>query len=367
MQPRLTRSPVRFLSWLAKAIGWLWLGGWWSASAFAATYQAGPWSLDVTLRADKPRILLGEPTSLSFVVRNLSDDDLQILVGGDYGNDLGRPSSFQVRVRRNDGQWVDQPKVGFSKGGLVGPQPLPAGGTYAFRLFLPHWATLETHGSYIVSARRTLQILRPGTGARFTKETTMDVDTETQATLEVEPRDPAALGKLIQEYGEQMVRAAGGPEGDAAVLALSWVDDPRVVRYFQEAFAIRSYTLKFIALHVMGKFSTEDAFAGLQAGMQTKASDFDSASGEQSSQTAANIRMVAAGALSRCKHPKARSFLLAQRHDESEGVRIAIVHVLGAMPPAEAIPLLQEMAEDKSPRVREEAQRYLALLRGVAK
>jgi hypothetical protein len=367
MQSRLATTAHGYFSRLGNALRWIGLITSFGGAAFATTYQAGPWSVDVTLVTDKPRILLGEPTSVSFVVRNLSEENLAVLVGGDYRNELGRPSSFEVRVRRSDGQWVDQPKVGFSMGGIVGPQPLPAGGAYTFRLFLPHWATFETHGSYTVSARRTLQLLRAGSGMNFTKETTTDVVTQAEVKLEVEPRDPAALGELIKEYGEQMVRAAGGPEGDAAVLALAWIDDSRVVPYFRRALAIRSYTLKFIALHALGKFSTDEAFAALQAGMQAKPADFDAASGEQSFQTAATIRAVAAGALSRCKHPKARQFLLEQRHDTSEGVRITVLHVLGAMPSAEAIPLLQEMTQDKNPRVREEAERYLALQRTTPK
>ena len=59
-------------------------------------------------------------------------------------------------------------------------------------------------------------------------------------------------------------------------------------------------------------------------------------------------------------------FLVAQRHDESEGVRITVVHALGRMPPAEGWPVLQEMTRDPSPRVSDEARRYLTLLRPPA-
>ena len=326
----------------------------------ATTYQAGSWPLEVTLVPDKHAILLGEPTSVSFIVKNLSREDLQILVGGDYQNELGRPSSFQVRVRRSDGRWVDQPKVGFSTGGLIGPKPLPGGGSYVFRLFLPHWATFEIPGTYTVSCKRILQVLRADVGREFARHPTTDVLTEAQVTLEVEPRDPAALGLLIEEYGETMLRAKGEKEGDAAVLALAWIDDPRVVPYFSRALATRSYTIKFIALHVLGKFGTDEAFAALQAGMKTSAADFDTGSAGQAVRNAANIRTAAAGALRRCTHPKAREYLLAQRHDDAEGVRVTVLHVLGAMPAAEATPLIREMAEDQSQRIRDEAQRYLA-------
>ena len=49
----------------------------------AVTHRAGPWPMEVTVVADQPVIMLGEPTWLSFTVRNLSEENLQILVGGD--------------------------------------------------------------------------------------------------------------------------------------------------------------------------------------------------------------------------------------------------------------------------------------------
>jgi hypothetical protein len=303
--------------------------------------------------------VLGEPTSVSFVVRNLSTEPLQLLVGGDYQNELGRPASFQVRVRRRDGQWVDQPKAGFSIGGLIGPKPLPAGETYVFRLFLPHWATFETHGEYTVSCKRTLQLLRGESGAAFVKSDTTDVVTEADANLNIEPRDPVALGKIITEHGEKMLQARGEAEGDAAVLALAWIDDPRVVPYFAQALGLPSYALKFVALHALGKFDTEEAFAALQRGMRTTAKDLDSASGAQAVLSAANLRVAAASGLLRCGHPRAREFLISQRQDEAEGVRIIVLHALATLPADAAIPVLDEMLRDRSERVRNEAEKYL--------
>jgi hypothetical protein len=112
----------RTLAWCLAALGA-------QALLEAAPFRAGPWPLDVTLTPDRPVVMLGEPAWLSFTVRNLSNDNLRILVGGDYGNELGRPSSFEIKTTRSDGQWVSQPDVGLSSGGLIGPETLPAGGT----------------------------------------------------------------------------------------------------------------------------------------------------------------------------------------------------------------------------------------------
>jgi hypothetical protein len=326
----------------------------------AAVFRAGNWSVDVSVAPEKPVIMLGEPTWLAFTVRNLTTEPLQILVGGDYRNDLGRPNSFQVRTTRSDGKWVSQPDVGLGTGGLVGPKDLPASGTYVFRLFVPHWATLVERGTYSIACRRTLNLLRPGTD--FRKEPTVDVDVDAKTTLQVDARDDERMGELVRGWGDTMLRADGGKEGDDAVLALAWVNDPRVVPYFRRALSIRSFALKFIAVQALAKFSTDEALEGLKSATQARVTDFDYALGEQRPELAANLRAAAAGALSRCPHPRAKEFLVAQRHDESENVRVAVVHALSRIPSAQALPLLQEMSRDPSPRVSEEAKRYVAKL-----
>ena len=341
-------------------VGWLVCGP--VANLPAATYQAGPWTVDVALLADQPTIMLGEPTWLSFTVTNRSADDLQILVGGDYQNELGRPGSFQVKTVRRDGKWVSQPDVGLQTGGLIGPKVLPAGGHYTFRLFVPHWATFRETGSYTISCRRTLQLLRPPPDGDFRKVPLEDIVTDARTILEVQPPDHERMERLVQELGETMLRAEGNKPGDEAVVSLAWIDDSRVVPYFRRALDIRVYALKFVAVHAVAKFATDEALEVLKTAMRTTVSDFDYASGEQQPGLAANIRTAAARALTRCRHPRAREELIAQRHNEMEGVRIAVVHAVARMPPAEAVPLLQEMTRDQSEHVSGEAKRYLAVL-----
>lgn len=332
-------------------------------SSFAATFRAGSWPLEVSLAPDQPVVMLGEPAWLSFTVKNLSGENLQILVGGDYGNELGRPASFEVKTTRSDGKWVSQPDVGPSSGGLVGTEDLPAGGSYVFRLFMPHWAAFTETGKYTIACRRTLQVFRKvPDGADLRRQPTIDVIADARTTLQLEAPDSTGMGRLITELGEAMVRAGGNKPGDEAVIALAWIDDPRVVPYFRAAFALRSYALKFIAVQVFGRFGTEDAFEGLRLAMQTRATDFDSARGEPLPELAAKIRAAAAGSLSRSKHPQAREFLINFRRDEVENVRITVLHAIGRLPPAQALPLVREMADDPSPRVSEEARRYVAAL-----
>jgi hypothetical protein len=332
------------------------------ASLHGTVFQAGEWPVEVTVAADHPTIILGEPTWLSFTVANLSNEPLQILVGGDYQNDLGRPASFTVRVVGRDGKWVPVPDAGRGTGGLIGPRDLPAHGRYVFRLFLPHWATFTEAGTYEIICRRTLQLLRPAADGAFARQPTSDIAVEVRTTLGVLPRDSLRMKAVIDELGKQMLEADGEKPGDEAVIALAWIDDPRVVPYFIRALEIRSYTLKFIAVRLFGRFATEEALAGLKSALALTAADFDGVTPEKSAELAARIRSAAVDALARSGHPQARELLVAQRRDPAERVRLSVVRAVGRMPRAQSVPLLQEMAKDGSAEVRAEAKRHLGSL-----
>lgn len=331
----------------------------------AGTFTAGAWQLDVTVAPEQPAIMLGEPGWLAFSVRNLTEENLQILVGGDYRNALGRPDSFKVRVVRDDGTAVAQPAAGFNMGGMVGPQALPARGTYTFRLFLPHWATFDAAGSYVITCERKLEILQAQPGKSFGELKPAEVEVMARTTIQVIPRDDTAMGEVIRRLGERMIANVASDDARGAARELAAIDDVRVVPWFCQAVDSKSYDMRFIGLRALSKFASDEAFEAIKRGMATRGSDFDPSSAtrpELLEQSAANVRHAAVIALERSKHPDARAFLLAQRHDSYVGVRISILHVLGKMPPDEALPILREMSSDENERVRDEAERYIALL-----
>src|SRR5579885_2348941 len=87
-------------------------------------------SIETALVPEKATVMIGEPAYLSFVVNNLSDQGLQIAIGGDYRNALGRPESFKVIVIAKNGDKVPQPDAGPGFGGVLGTGKLPAKGSY---------------------------------------------------------------------------------------------------------------------------------------------------------------------------------------------------------------------------------------------
>ena len=129
------------------------------SSADSQTYKTlDGHDFSVTVRADKPTIMLGETTFLTFEVKNLSDTRLSFGDGGDYRNNIGRPDSYRVTVVCDDGKSVPQPRVTLWMGGLFGMQAVPVNGSYVRKLFVPHWVTFEEPGTYTVTVTKTLGI-----------------------------------------------------------------------------------------------------------------------------------------------------------------------------------------------------------------
>lgn len=324
------------------------------ARAAAQTYDVGGRTVEVALSADKPSVMLGEPVYLSFEVRNLSGEDLQVMVGGDYRNALGRPESFRVEVVGEDGRAVPQPDAGMGMGGLSSGQKIPAGGKYVFKLFLPHWATFDAPGEYTISCRRSLSLAEYG--ADFSdKAAWRSVDVEAATKVRVTPRDDAALGEVIESWAGELSQGMSAKENyvensaraSRAVKALAAIDDPRTVKHLTAVMESDSGSfdgLKFEASRALARYETGAALAALKAA----ATDKDD-----------NVRHAVANALSAGKHAGAFDQLLSMRRDSNYAVRLTVVHALGKKNSDESAALLRVMAGDENEMVRREALRYL--------
>lgn len=327
----------------------------------AEFYEVGGHQIEVTLTPEKPTVMLGEPLFLSFKVQNHSDIDLQVLVGGDYRNALGRPNSFTVAVTNADGKSVPQPSAGMSFGGLFGPQKLPAKGNYSFSLFLAHWATIKEPGIYSVVAQRTLRIGKY-TGNWDFKDKADNVEAQASTQIEVVPQDKEKMGALISNLGDTIM-GVDIDKAEAAAYRLSAINDERVIPIFIKALDRRNYDLKYKSLRALEKYDTDEAFQGLKKGMETQGKDIaGAATPVVAAEVAGLIRNTAAWSLSNSRNPQALPFLISKRHDSEYGVRLRVVQVLNRVPSAQAIPILQEMARDTNKSVSDEAKRYLEML-----
>jgi len=326
----------------------------------AEIVEINGWKLEVSIKMEKAVVMMGEPTWFTFRVHNHSTDDLEVLVGGDYQNGLGRPDSFKVKVTGSEGSAVAQPRVGPVMGGWFGPQKLPAKGNYDFILFMPHWATFEKPGKHTIVCARKLSVIKPGSFFSPQRKT-FDVDVQTSGHLEVVPADWEKLGVVIEALGRRM-GTGSWDEKETAAKILDAFNDERVIPFFKRAIETDDPAVMGASLNALGKYASEDAFQGLKRGMAISAANISNATtAKVAAQAAEGMRHRAAFGLTRCKHPEAIPFLLKHRSDESEAVRITILHVLGKLDTKESLDMLVEMANDKSELVSTEAKRYVAL------
>lgn len=333
---------------------------------FSETYRVNNHQIEVTLVPDKPAIMLGEPTYISFVVQNHSDVNLAVVVGGDYRNRLGRPESFTVAVTDKDGKNVFQPNAGMSMGGLMGPQKLPAKGNYIFRLFLPNWATFKKTGNYSIFTSRDLQIVEGPLEDWFNTEKTSKIHVQASTHIDVTPYNSKKMGALISNWGDTMLTKENSlsqyENSQSAAHMLSALQDVRTIPYFAKALDTRNYGLMFKSLNALAKFDNKTAFEILKKGMKIQGKDIaNTTTTELANQSAGEIRLTAAQALSNSPYPGSIPFLLTQRHDTYVGVRITVVQAAGKLEPETAIPILQEMSNDKDKQVSDEAKRYLKM------
>ena len=302
--------------------------------------------IEVSLKPDKETIMLGETTYLSFEVKNLSGQDLCMGEGGDYRNDVGRPDSFKVTVVRDDGKSVSQPEVKFSMGGLSGCSKIPANGSHIIKLFLPHWATFKSAGSYSIRVARSLFITNYST-----KSSTIfaaDVSNE----LKIIPRDENNLGEVIDTLGGIMLDT-DNPESGRALAALAFTKDKRAIKYFAQALEKFAIAPEGTAEHdsvrptalALSQFNDDLALAALKNSMNSQDED---------------VRRDIAAALGHSNHPQAIAVLLKMRKDSYDGVRLEVAFALGQIETSQSDSLLQEMLKDESEYVRKAAQDYLS-------
>jgi hypothetical protein len=274
--------------------------------------------IEIRLKPGKEVFMLSEPTFLSFEIENYSTEDLCVWEGGDYRNRLGRPNSFRVMVTGDKGLAVPQPEAFGSDGLGVDCARIPANGSHTLKLFLPHWATFKTTGTYRVGVRKflSIQIYSIWEG-KHSMESSSHIEADVIANIRVVPDDENKLGEIIDSLGNAMLDA-NNPEARNSAMALAYINDKRVISYFAQALELFGksrmldlgveYRISLEAIEALSKFKDDSALAALEAAMNSPSED---------------VRESIAFAFGRMSHPRALELLLKMVDDEDESVRDA--------------------------------------------
>ncbi len=288
---------------------------------------------EVNLKLQKTSIMLGEPVFIDFDVKNLSDVDLGVLWGGDYRNEFGRPDSFDVKVFDANLQIVPKPKT-MTFGGLSTFQKCPVGQSYNFRLYLPHWATIEKIGDYQIQIEKGLIIRKYDLKNMSFDNLPPEIPVKLNTKLKVIASDFEKMGEVIDTIGRDLIKG-----DDTAQRLAPFINDDRIIKYLTQAIEKNYWLMRHLA-----KFNNDTALNAIV----NKMNDQDQ-----------EVRRIVSITLASSVHPKAVDYLLQMRTDKFYAIRLDVIHFLGRTKTTVSTKILKEMINDENEQNRNEAKRYL--------
>lgn len=301
----------------------------------------------ITLKPDKKTIMLGEPLFFAFEVTNLSGEKLCLGVGGDYRNRFGRPDSFKVSVRTDDGTEVPQPEVE-GHGGFIGCAPIEPGETYTVKLFLWHWAIIERTGSYRVNVQRHMGFSTYEDDNKDGPKYSMLADVNAEFVVVASERN--RIGGVISSLGSIMLDSSDPRAADSA-RSLAHIKDKRVISYFAEAlgkfrdaeFGLderNEYSIASQSIFALATYDDDGAIEALQAEMNSRSDD---------------RREQVASAFGDSPHRSAIKLLLQMQNDSYWFVRLRVAQGLAKVKTKESRAVLHKLLKDKHEDVRKAA------------
>lgn len=291
------------------------------------------YKFEVNLSLQKNSIMLGEPIYMDFDVTNLSEQDLGVLWGGDYRNEFGRPDSFKVEIVNSNGEIIPKLKT-FTKGGGLIFRKTVVGENFNFRLYLPHWATIEKIGDYKISVKKKLVVKRYDLKNSNAFDSSNGIPVELTTQIKVVPSNYNKMGEVVDKIGKQLVEGE-----DTAQKLVPFIKDERIIKYLIAAVEKNHWLMRNLS-----KFDDDTALNAILSKINNSRDE---------------VRRNVSISLSLSVHPKASNHLLQMRNDKTAAIRLDVVHFLGKTKTTESTRILKEMLNDEDKWVKDESKRYL--------
>lgn len=226
-----------------------------------AHFSARGCGFSVSLSAEPPRALVGEPVHLVVEVASDCAEPRSVMDGGDTRNALGRANSYHVSLRTLAGAPVPRRSV-HDFGGFVGGEPTRAGAPFRKRLLLSHWVTPESPGRYVVSVEKRFDV-RPLDWRTVRDGELHEVVVE--APLELVPSTPEALGAIADTLALRALEPAASPDvAREALTALESIVHGRVTPHVGQRPRAKALGDRSLPLEVLATSSTEASLAALE-------------------------------------------------------------------------------------------------------
>jgi WD40 repeat protein len=291
-------------------------------ASFVKRYQVKGAEIEAGFVPYKTEIVLGEPLTVTFRVKNVSDRPFAYEFGGDYRG-IGRHERYKVRAKDAGGRLLPDPLEGRSDmGGIGGERQVKPGEAVTEEVNLALYRTFNGPGTYTVTCGFDLGTM-----------------VETTYRLTILPR----TGENVRRVRRELAARARRDHREA----LARTVDILVTFAGEEAVADLAALLRdgdtehrAAALGGLGRFATRDAVAAALEALR----DPDQP-----------VRVAAAGALGSMKTGAAVDGLLARLPEESPPTLGAVLVALGRTQSPKALPHLVRALERSGGPVRHAA------------
>lgn len=324
---------------------------------YTKQYEAGGLKVEAGFVPEKTEIAAGEPVFISFSITNLGDTDVGLPVVSERAE---RSTAFSITAVNAAGHPVKDPlERNDSHGGLGSTGRLAPAEAATYRLFLPIWLDIPGEGTYTVSCRTTLQLIKPDSEGRisFGNLNKVEIPISADFELKVVPRDAAKATEIIDRFGRG-VSSDDWTVFSEAIVALSAIEDERVIPYLVRAIGrtqrslikVKGWRRMWIsrainssyprgAITALGRFRNAEAIDALLAVL----GDTDGDPG---------ARATAAAALATTRCALAVPALLEALDAAKTSLTSAAAKALGEIGDSSAVGGLQEHLETPDMRVR---------------
>jgi hypothetical protein len=213
-----------------------------------------------SLAEDHPT--LHEPIILNLTIENSTSERLVVDLGAN------RKEVFLFTIKKPDGSRIELPLKTPEGSAMIGRVPLRPGQTYTQKLLLNEWFDFPTPGQYEISVR----FVKPQLTPRGVDIYDIYAAPEFRTTLYVQPRDAARLKKICAELQTQILKAATVADATEPAEALTYINDPIAIPYFEELLNSRRLLERY-AIAGLERVGTDEAVRVLKTASRSRNTD----------------------------------------------------------------------------------------------
>jgi HEAT repeat protein len=297
----------------------------------------------------KAELVLGEPLTVTFSVKNVGKKEFGYWFGGDYRG-TGRHDRFKITAHDANGLLLRDPKADENGnvrnlGGIMSIWTVKPGETKTHVLNLADFRAFEQPGAYTISCRFGIA---PGKDVSASDREAVTVATTFRITLL--PRTEDNVGRVLKEYVKQARTSSGETLNQTIAIICSFAQE-RAVPDLVAMAADGEQQRRIAALGGLGRFTTD---AAVQAALRAL------------HDLAEPVRVAAASALGSMKTEAAVTGLLARLPAEKPAALAQMLPALGRTRSPRAFKPLVEALEHANAEVSQAAVKGLAEMQNNA-